>query len=143
MQDLFYEIYDQYKKVFENQNKRLVLEMDLPLPRMQPGSRLREILILLLENAKKYTFAGSKVTLGAKRASREVYVFVSDNGVPMDYETAANILDWYSQAEANKLGKRSSTTLPLLKSLFDEAGIELIVRSQEKYGNEFGLLFTA
>lgn len=143
MQEILFNIYDDYKNIFNDQNKSLILELNnLPLPHIQSGKKLKEILILFLENAKRYTFVGCKVILGAKMVNQKVYLYVSDNGIGMDEKKAGPLLEKY-QTESKKKEGRHILSLPVLKNMAGDPDIRLIVISQKEFGNEFGLLFPA
>jgi PAS domain S-box-containing protein len=61
--------------------------------------RLEQVLINLLSNAAKYTDAGGKISLEARRQGDEVVIAVRDNGMGIEPDLLPRVFDLFSQGD--------------------------------------------
>lgn len=68
------------------------------------ADRLKQVLLILLDNALKYTPAGGEVTLSARRAEHEPYALISvaDTGIGIAPEDAPHVFDRFYRVDASR-----------------------------------------
>ncbi len=123
----------------------LAVQVDTTLPRLVWGdpTRLRQVLLNLLNNALKFTANGS-VALKISRVAdvpggtRMLYE-VRDSGIGMDAETLSRLFAHFSQADSSTTRKYGGTGLGLAisKRLVQLMGGEIRVESQLGRGSRF------
>ncbi len=57
------------------------------------ADRLRQVLLILLDNALKYTPEGGKVTIGVEVDNRQISVSISDTGIGISPEDAERVFE--------------------------------------------------
>jgi signal transduction histidine kinase/AraC-like DNA-binding protein/CheY-like chemotaxis protein len=85
-----------------SQNIQWNLEVPERLPQIRADAvRLRQILLNLLSNARKYTQSG-EITLGAEVAPPQIHFWVTDTGLGIDPEQQERIFEPFVTMEANR-----------------------------------------
>lgn len=99
--------------------------------------RLRQMLLILLDNAVKFSREGGAVSVTLS----EGVVRIRDHGVGIPKEELPNIFTRFykSQSEENKMG--TGLGLAIAKGIADRHGIRITVDSTLGEGTEFRLLF--
>jgi PAS domain S-box-containing protein len=117
------------------------LARDLPRAYADP-TRLRQVLIILIDNAVKFTPNGGEVKLSARLRPRSedfILIEVSDTGCGMSAEDAAHIFERLYQVHSPARGSRKGLGLGLFicKELVTRQGGEIWVSSQPGAGSIF------
>jgi two-component system, chemotaxis family, CheB/CheR fusion protein len=76
----------------ERPEEPIVLEVD-PV-------RLTQVVSNLLTNAAKYTAVGGEITVGSRRESQDIAIFVRDNGVGLAPEALAQVFTMFTRVES-------------------------------------------
>jgi signal transduction histidine kinase len=84
-----------------------------PLMIISDADRVRQAILILLDNAFKYTPSGGTVTLTARREGLEAVVEVSDTGVGMSKEELARATDRFFTADKARSRSKGSAGLGL------------------------------
>lgn len=122
---------------------RLGVSIDVPkdLPAiLADRSRLRQILLNLLENAVKYTPSGGSVSLSAAANNGSVEISVSDTGIGIPPEAGARIFEPFFRVEGAKTqgGQPSSGLgLAVTKRLVEAHGGAIAFESRQGRGTRF------
>lgn len=123
----------------------LQVELDRALDEvvLVDGVRLRQLLLNLVNNALKFTPAGS-VTLSALRLADSgndlsIQIRVADTGIGMSEETVSQLFQPFMQADTRKNRAYTGTGLGLaiVKSLVDALGGQISVQSTVGLGTTF------
>ncbi|KUP24149.1 sensor histidine kinase KdpD [Paenibacillus sp. DMB5] len=125
-------------------NIRTILEEELLMARMD--SRLiMQVLINLVDNAIKYTQAGSTITVAAKRERDLVRVTVSDDGPGIPEEAKTKLFDmFYTADNLRGDGRRGlGLGLSLCKSIVHAHGGTIEVRDNIPQGAVFSFTLQA
>lgn len=100
--------------------------------------RLRKILVILIENAVKYSPSKSVVTISSRHLKSSTEISVSDHGIGIDKVALDIIFDRFYRADP----ARSKTIgyglgLSIAKKLLGEIGATIRVKSRVNVGSEF------
>jgi signal transduction histidine kinase/CheY-like chemotaxis protein len=103
--------------------------------------RLRQVLVNLVSNALKFTFAGS-VTVRAEAAEDRVLIAVADTGIGIDREAQEVIFEPFRQAESGTDRRAGGTGLGLAISrrLAELMGGRIWVESEVGVGSTFSVV---
>lgn len=122
---------------------KLLLEQDLPLYLKGDSHRLQQVLNNLLNNAIKFTEAGS-VTLQVNLENRtderiDLSFVVKDTGIGIPSNKLQTIFEPFKQAEAETSRKFGGTGLGLaiIKNIVELQGGTITVESEERKGSSF------
>jgi signal transduction histidine kinase len=95
--------------------KEVQLGLDLGEPIMVRGDpqRLRQLLLILVDNAIKYTEPGGKVRLALETESDRAKVLVSDTGVGISQQDLPYIFERFYRGDTARFGREEGTGLGL------------------------------
>jgi PAS domain S-box-containing protein len=115
---------------------------DEPIYLSADRARLAQVFGNLLNNSCKYTRAGGRISLSAKRTGDDVVVTVKDNGFGIPADKLGNIFDMFMQVD--RTSERSQgglgIGLTLVKRLVEMHGGSVEVKSEgEGLGSEFAV----
>lgn len=141
---LFYEL-DEVFEVYKNKKNKTNIKLNFhyinPLDSLviSDCSKLKQILINLINNAIKFTEKG-EIDVGCKlRTSTELEFYVKDTGIGIPKEKQKLIFDRFMQI-STPLGHNQGGTglgLPIVKGLVEFLGGHIQVKSQEGEGSQF------
>lgn len=104
-------------------------------------SRLRQVLLNLVENAIKYTPAGGSVTLGLENQAGWVRVWVRDTGQGIGQEHQAQVFQRFyrtDKARSREIGG-SGLGLSIVKSITEAHGGHVTLESELQHGSTFAV----
>lgn len=123
------------------QDRKVSVESLVPpgLPRIiADPQRLQQILSNLVYNALRHTPQGGLVVIQAAPGDEMMTINVTDTGMGMDADTAANAFDRYFQSERNQRhGDGTGLGLNIVKQLVEAHGGEISVQSTPGIGTTF------
>ncbi len=101
--------------------------------------RLRQVLIILLDNALQHTAAGGQVRLESRRAGKRVEISVSDTGVGIAPQHLERIFERFYQVQppAGSVRRSNGLGLSIARALVEKHGGTLMVKSKEGEGSTF------
>lgn len=105
-------------------------------------SKIRRAVIILIENAFKYTDDNGKIEFIIEEFNKNIRISVRDNGIGIREEDQERIFDRFYRSDIVR-GKNISGTgigLSLLKSISKNFGIKLNVNSTYVEGSEFTMM---
>jgi signal transduction histidine kinase/DNA-binding response OmpR family regulator len=124
-----------------------VFDAQSPPPGLLIGdvARLRQILVILLSNAVKFTAAGEVAVELRGAGPGKVSVSVRDTGIGMTPLQAGRLFQAFTQADASTTRRFGGTGLGLVicKRLVEAMGGEIEVRSEAGVGSTFRFSFSA
>lgn len=104
--------------------------------------KVKRIIIILLENAFKYTKADGEIILGVQELNKSIKITVKDNGIGIKEEDKARIFDRFFRSDDVR-GQNISGSgigLSLLSSISKSLGVKVKFTSNYGQGTEFELL---
>ncbi|MBF8266560.1 MAG: histidine kinase [Dehalococcoidia bacterium] len=103
--------------------------------------RLRELLLILVDNALRYTPEGGTVTLWLKHEQPWAVVGVEDTGIGIEPEDLPHVFDRFWRADKARSRDSGGTGLGLAiaKWIVDHHGGELVVESTPGKGSRFSV----
>ncbi|NLE43697.1 MAG: hybrid sensor histidine kinase/response regulator [Chloroflexi bacterium] len=124
---------------FRGRPVRLEVSVEDGLPELSiDPTRIRQVLLNLLNNAQRHTDAGS-VRVEAVRRDDEVCISVRDTGIGMASDQAARVFDEFYQVDRSISGKAKGAGLGLAicRRFVEAHGGRIWVESQEGVGSLF------
>ena len=129
--------------------KGLELFIDCPIPDSQAylitdEKKWQRILISLIDNAVKFTNAGS-VSIGYKEDADNTLIFVKDTGIGIPKEKQGLIFDNFFQVESelNRAYEGVGLGLSVSKAYVNQLGGEMWIESEEGIGSTFYFILPA
>ena len=138
LDDLIYDVCDRYHAIAEEHNLSMEIESDLdgcPSVWANPD-RVEQMLIILLDNAIKYTEEGG---LGVRVSwdDEKVIVTVRDTGIGIASEDLPYVFDRFYKVDKAHSGKGSGLGLSIAKELLNRMDEDIWVESEKGKGSAF------
>lgn len=96
---------------------------------------LHQLLLIILDNAIKYTPAGGKIVTQVFRQNRDAVVVIHDSGAGIDGDTLPRIFDRFYRGEAARASTPGSGLgLSIARWIVDQHGGTIVVESQPGHG---------
>ncbi|MBR5288093.1 MAG: hypothetical protein IKU34_05810 [Clostridia bacterium] len=124
--------------------KQIAIELDDqmgPFPVLGDYARLRQMMIILLDNAIKFSPAHSTVLLAARPAPGGCEISVTDHGTGFDQKTLEHIFDRYFHSRSLTNRNGTGLGLPIAKEIALRHQLEFTCESKEGKGSRFALVF--
>ena len=138
LDDLIYDVCDRYHSIAEEHGLELHIEGDLSRCPTVYGNadRVEQMLIILLDNAIKYTEKGS-VSVGVSWDDEKVTISVKDTGIGIAEEDVPYVFDRFYKVDKAHSGKGSGLGLSIAKEMLRLMGEEVSVTSTRGEGSCF------
>lgn len=138
LDDLVYDVCDRYGSIAREHNLELNVPTDFSeCPAVfSNADRIEELLIILLDNAIKYTEAGS-ISVSAEWDDALVRLSVSDTGIGVAEEDLPYVFDRFYKVDKAHSGKGSGLGLSIAKELLKRMGEDISVTSEKGVGTVF------
>ncbi|MBP1183165.1 two-component system cell cycle sensor histidine kinase PleC [Methylobacterium sp. PvR107] len=118
--------------------KAITVSVDVPpgLVLLADPNAMQQILANLVQNALKFTPAGGKVVVRARRAGTRTHLFVEDNGIGIPRSDLARLGRPFTQVETQmtRSHKGSGLGLAITRSMVELHGGSLRIRSEVSVG---------
>lgn len=138
LDDLVYDVCDRYTAIAEEHGLKLNVNTDFTqCPTVYANAdRLEQMLIILLDNAIKYTEKGS-VNVSARWDDEKVVISVNDTGIGIDEQDLPYVFDRFYKVDKAHSGKGSGLGLSIAKELLKRMGEDIRVTSEKGKGTQF------
>jgi signal transduction histidine kinase len=128
--------------------KRLVLEippMDEPAPVWARRSDLRKLIVILLDNAIKYTPEDGRIEVRVAHFDNQSFLEVRDTGVGIAEEDIPHIFERFYRADKGRSRETGGIGLGLsiAQAIAEDHAAHIVVRSRANGGSSFRILFPA
>lgn len=134
------EIKEFYMELAELQNKHFIVKVpDSPVNVKWDLEKVKRCLIILLENAFKYTDEEDTILLGMTKVNKSIVVRIEDSGIGISKEDQKRLFDrFFRSSDVRARGiEGSGIGLSLLQSLAHTLGIKVQVQSTYGKGTVF------
>jgi signal transduction histidine kinase len=142
--DVMNEVHRQFARVAEDRGVRLVI--DSAAGRAQADApRLRQLMLILLDNALGNTPAGGTIRMSAAERSGSVEIVVADTGRGIPAEHLPRVFDRFYRADGDASGSGGGTGLGLAiaKGLVEAQRGAIRIESEAGRGTRISLTFPA
>ncbi len=138
LDDLVYDVCDRYLTIAQEKGLALTILTDFALcpPVYANADRVEQLLIILVDNAIKYTESGG-VSVNATWDDTKVILSVKDTGIGIEDEDLPYVFDRFYKVDKAHTGKGSGLGLSIAKELVKRMDEELWVTSEKGVGTEF------
>ena len=138
LDDLVYDVCDRYNTIAKEHGLELRIDTDFAqCPTVYANAdRVEQMLIILLDNAIKYTEEGS-VAVSADWDDNRVVIHVKDTGIGIDESDLPYVFDRFYKVDKAHSGKGSGLGLSIAKELLKRMDEEIWVESVKGEGTEF------
>lgn len=107
--DLIKEIATPYQEMAEIQNKNLLLELNCKKEINIDRNKITQLMVILLDNALKYTEEGDSITIDAYNHEDKVFINIKDTGIGISDEGLKHIFErFYREDKARSREKGGS-----------------------------------
>ncbi len=139
LEDLLQEVLNRLAPTATDKSITVELDLQESLPPARADlKRIEQVLMNLVHNAIKFTPAGGKVLLRARRQSRGIYVEVVDTGMGLDAVEAARVFErFYKVDKGRNRAEGAGLGLAIAKHLLELHGSHLDVVSDVGRGSRF------
>ncbi len=139
LQGVFEELQDKYEPIAEENHIVFLMDeglMSCPDVVSNPD-RLEQVLVILIDNAIKYTNEGGTVRLSADWDGSQVRLSVSDTGIGIDEKDLPYVFDRFYKVDKAHSGLGSGLGLSIARELLKLMGEEISVMSKVGEGSTF------
>ena len=138
LDELVMDVCDRYAAIAREHGLKLKLNTDFSQcpPVYANADRVEQLLIILLDNAIKYTEEGS-VSLSARWDDEKVVITVKDTGIGIDEADLPYVFDRFYKVDKAHSGKGSGLGLSIAKELLKRMDEDIRVASEKGKGTQF------
>lgn len=137
--ELVMDVCDRYQSIAQEHGQSFQLLTDFngcPEVYSNPD-RVEQLMVILLDNAIKYTPEGGTVSVGASWNADKVTLFVRDTGIGIAKKDLPYVFDRFYKVDRAHSGKGSGLGLSIARELLHWMGEEIWVNSKEGLGSTF------
>lgn len=143
IQDLVADVYEEFELQAAEQDMKLMFKKgaERALPVYADRTKIRQVLVNLIENALKYGHRGGIITAGCYiMDDKRIYVEISDDGPGIAEEHLPRIFERFYRADRSRNRKIGGTGLGLaiVKHIVEAHSQTVTVRSKPGVGSSFG-----
>ena len=137
--ELVLDVCDRYQSIAADHGQSFRLLTDFSgCPEVYSNSdRVEQLMVILLDNAIKYTPEGGTVSVGASWNEDKVTLFVRDTGIGIAKKDLPYVFDRFYKVDRAHSGKGSGLGLSIARELLHWMGEEIWVNSKEGQGSTF------
>jgi len=110
---LIQEIADHYQEIAEIEEKKIVWTADTHTPFIGDPERIHQLLVILLDNAMKYTQEGGIIWLSCHSTPSQIALSVEDNGIGIDANDLPHVFDRFYRGDQARTLSNTGTGLGL------------------------------
>ena len=138
LDDVVYDVCDRYATIAREHGLELKVETDFTkCPQVYANAdRIEQMLIILVDNAIKYTEQGS-VSVSADWNEERVVIHVKDTGIGIEEVDLPYVFDRFYKVDKAHSGKGSGLGLSIARELLKRMDEEIWVNSEKGVGTEF------
>ncbi|MFN8485267.1 MAG: HAMP domain-containing sensor histidine kinase [Anaerolineae bacterium] len=101
------------------------------------ADNLKQVLLILLDNARKFTPPGGAITIAAAANARQVSISVADTGVGIAPDALPHIFTRFYRTDVSRTGPSAGLGLAIAKAIVDAYHGDISVQSAPGQGSTF------
>jgi Signal transduction histidine kinase len=135
-------ICEPYRELAENQHKSLNLQLDCPANLFADKDRFHQLMVILLDNALKYTDPGDSITVKTNFRDNKFLLSVSDTGIGIGDGAIDKIFDRFYREDRARAHDRNGTGLGLsiARWIVDKHGGSIKAQHNEPHGTIISII---
>lgn len=142
LDELLKEIVDHYAEIASYQQKEITLDVKTPVQFIGDKERIHQLLIILLDNAMKYTEDGGHIHLSCRQTVSSIILEMQDNGIGIAKEEIPKIFDrFYQSDKARTRSDGAGLGLSIAKWIIEKHNGKVKVHSELGKGTRFEIIF--
>lgn len=102
--------------------------------------KIKQLVLILLDNAMKYTYKDGKVTVSLTNKSRPL-ITITDTGIGMTEQEKKHIFERFFRADKSRTQGGSGLGLSIAKWIADAHHIQILCKTKKNSGTTFALIF--
>lgn len=135
LNDIIEMVYERYRMTDDDIQ---LIYKPISLPKVYSNyDRIEQILVILIDNAYKFTPKGGRIEIITDLREGDVIVRVRDNGQGIGKEDLDFVFDRFYKSDKSRTGKGTGLGLSIAREIMDVMGEEIKVASREGEGSEF------
>ena len=131
------EVVELYENIAEDKHVAVSSDVEAGLAVAADSTRLRQVLANLVDNAIKYTPAGGRVTVSARRDGDSVRIDVSDTGIGIAAHDLPHIWDRLYRGDQSRAERGLGLGLSLVRAIVAAHGGTVDVSAEPGRGSTF------
>jgi heavy metal sensor kinase len=140
--DILSDVAELYSPVAEDKGIKVSLRItDTPLLVDADRSRLQRVIANLLDNALKFTPAGGRVALEARKTDNSVQILISDSGIGIDKDDLPRVWERFYRADSSRSTPGTGLGLSLVQSIVHAHGGTVDIESEKNSGTHVSVRF--
>jgi two-component system sensor histidine kinase CiaH len=143
LDSLLTEVIDQFRLLADTKDIEIRTDLHRPLSLWGDEGRIRQLLIILLDNALKYTPPSGRIEVTGRYQSNSVYIGISDSGCGISEDELPHIFERFYRGDKARTRTQGGTGLGLsiAQWIVDTHGGVIRVHSKVNTGTKVELLF--
>jgi two-component system sensor histidine kinase CiaH len=143
LDSLLRELSEQFRLLASTKGIDIITELQEPLSLWGDEGRIRQLLIILLDNALKYTPSSGRIEVAGRNQSNFVYISVSDSGCGIAEDELPHIFERFYRGDKVRSRAEGGTGLGLsiAQWIVEEHGGVIRIDSKVITGTKVELLF--
>lgn len=143
LDDLLSDIVEHYTEVALFQGKEIILTDSPPITFYGDKDRIHQLIVILLDNAMKYTNEGGVIKLSSYENKNSIGMIVEDNGIGIKEEEISKIFDRFYQVDKSRTKSNSlGLGLSIANWIIDKHAGKIKVDSEFGKGTRFEIQFS-
>ncbi|PYE44395.1 sensor histidine kinase [Paenibacillus barcinonensis] len=137
------ELAEQFQLLATTQDIQITMEIDEPLRLWGDHARIRQLFIIILDNALKYTPEGGQIRISGRIQSGQVDIRIADTGAGIAKEDLPHIFERFYRGDKarSRLEGGTGLGLSIARWIVDAHGGSIRVKSELAQGTEVQLRF--
>ena len=138
--EMIMDLSEKYSAAAEEKNQKfnLLFDPEVCPPVVSNPDRVEQVLVILLDNAMKYTPEGGEIFLNARWNETHVVLSVRDTGIGISESDLPYVFDRFYKADKSRTGSSGSGLgLSIAREMLRWMGEEIFVTSERGKGSEF------
>lgn len=135
-------IFDKYEAIANNKSIELLVDTDKTISVTTREDRIEQLLIILLDNALKFSPEGGKVGIDFNKNGDKLYVTVWDTGQGISKEDIPYVFDRFFTVDRSHSSEGTGLGLAIAKEIVHNMGEEIYVTCNPGEGARFTFTIT-